>query len=37
METVEVDFVKDTPENCGFFEENLKYLGLEVTAGSHVD
>ena len=37
QEAVEVDFIKDSPENQGFFEENLKYLGLEVTPGSHVD
>ena len=36
-EAYEVDFIKDTPENQGFFEANLKYLGLEVTVGSHVD
>ena len=36
-ETHEVDYVKDTPEQQGFFQENLKYLGLEVTPASHVD
>ena len=36
-EAVEVDFVKDSSESQGFFEENLKYLGIEVTPGSHVD
>ena len=36
-EAIEVDFVKDSPENQGFFTANLKYLGLEVTPGSHVD
>ena len=35
--STEVDFIKDSPEDQGFFEENLKYLGLEVTPGSHVD
>lgn len=37
MLSVEVDYVKDSAENQGFFEENLKYLGIDVTAGSHVD
>ena len=36
-DAIEVDFIKDSPENQGFFAENLKYLGLEVTPGSHVD
>ena len=34
---IEVDFEKDSPENQAFFESNLKYLGIEVTPGSHVD
>ena len=34
---VEVDFVKDSQEDQDFFAANLKYLGLEVTPGSHVD
>lgn len=29
--------MKDSPDDQGFFEENLKYLDLEVTPGSHVD
>ena len=37
MDTVDIDFVKDSAENQGFFEQNLKYLGLELTAGTHVD
>ena len=32
-----VDFVVDSPENCNIFRQNLKYLGIEVTPGSHVD
>ena len=36
-QTLEVDYVRDTAENQGFFAENLKYLGIDVTPGSHVD
>jgi hypothetical protein len=32
-----VDFVVDSPENLNLFQQNLKYLGIEVTPGSHVD
>ena len=31
-QTTEVDFIQDTPKNLGFFEDNLKYLGLEHNA-----
>lgn len=37
QEATEVDFMKDSPENQDFLQENLKYLGLDVTPGSHVD
>lgn len=32
-----VDFIVDSPENSNIFKQNLKYLGIEVTPGSHVD
>lgn len=32
-----VDFIVDSPENLNVFQQNLKYLGIEVTPGSHVD
>jgi hypothetical protein len=32
-----VDFAVDSPENQTFFRENLKYLGIEVSPGSHID
>ena len=32
-----LDFVVDSPENLNLFQQNLKYLGIEVTPGSHVD
>ena len=35
--TTEVDYVSDSPSTQSFFRANLKYLGLEVTPGSHVD
>ena len=37
QQAIEVDFIKDSEENQDLFEKNLKYLGLEVTPGSHVD
>lgn len=37
QKAMEVDFVKDSEESQDLFEKNLKYLGLEVTPGSHVD
>ena len=33
----DVDFANDAPSNSGFFHDNLKYLGIKVTPGSHVD
>ena len=32
-----VDFATDAPSNSNFFHANLKYLGIKVTPGSHVD
>ena len=32
-----VDFITDSPEDSNFFHSNLKYLGIKVTPGSHVD
>ena len=32
-----VDFVIDSPETLNVFKQNLVYLGITVTPGSHVD
>jgi len=32
-----VDYVADSPTTVGFINANLKYLGLEITPGTHVD
>ena len=36
-ETIEVDYCKDSLDDTEFYEDNLNYLGVEVTAVSHVD
>ena len=32
-----IDFVSDSPKQISFFHNNLKYLGIKVTPGTHVD
>ena len=34
---VEVDFMKDSPENVSRLSSNLKYMGIELAPGTHVD
>ena len=36
-ETTEVDYCKDSLDDTEFYEDNLNYLGVEVTSVSHVD
>ena len=36
-EAVEVDFIKDAPNSQRQFADNLSYLGIELTPGTHVD
>ena len=36
-EAVEVDFRKDSPETVSQHASNLKFMGIEMAPGTHVD
>lgn len=36
-QTIDVDYVRDTPETQRLYAKNLEYMGIECTPGTHVD